>query len=222
MITYFKKIANRLIHSKKGGKKLSTIQYWENRSHTHGKRAVLNLAHSENEYDDVTNYQISEIFPYLRKFLNGDEKLVLDYGCGPGRFSASLARLTGGKVIAIDPIKSFLEIAPKTSSVEYKLLQNNKIPLENKIVDLIWICLVLGGLKDNELHQVRGEIKRVLKPNGLICLVENTSSRPNNNHWFFRDYNFYKGLFNFATITHAHDYFDVGERISVMIGRSIT
>src|SRR5271157_6250808 len=84
--------------------KLAGLAYWKERAREYGPRAVLNLAHREEEIEAVTRYQMEAIFPLFIRSLRGDERIALDFGCGTGRFTPHLARLIGGKAIGIDPI----------------------------------------------------------------------------------------------------------------------
>src|SRR5262250_2734698 len=63
------------------------IQRWHDRAEQHGARAVFNLGHGPDEMTQVTQRQSAELLPLLRARLRGDERLVLDLGCGPGRFT---------------------------------------------------------------------------------------------------------------------------------------
>ena len=59
-----------------------SLQYWKNRVSLYGKRAVLNISHGEEEYERVTEHQKRMIFPYLLDCLSGNERTILDFGCG--------------------------------------------------------------------------------------------------------------------------------------------
>ena len=122
----------------------SAIGMWKKRAKKYGARAVLNIGHSAEEVDAVTQMQKGKIFPILKNALTGDEKTTLDFGCGPGRFTTDLAEITQGNVIGVDPIQNFLDIAPRHSSVEYRLMKKGVIPVVDESVDIVWICLVLG------------------------------------------------------------------------------
>jgi SAM-dependent methyltransferase len=91
-------------------KPVAGIQYWERRVRDHGRRAVLNLGHSDEEFERFTAWQWDQLSPSLRAQLRGDEKSILDFGCGAGRFTPELARLIGGRAIGVDPIPRLLEI----------------------------------------------------------------------------------------------------------------
>jgi ubiquinone/menaquinone biosynthesis C-methylase UbiE len=191
------------------------------RAKSYGETAVINLNHKLDEYLKVTEFQKKELYPVFRNLLNGDEAFILDFGCGPGRFTRDLAKMINGKVLGIDITEEFLEIAPKSELVDYKTMKEGKIPLNDNIVDVVWICLVLGGMKGKTLNNTTKEIIRVTKDNGLIFLIENTSLKPDGKHWFFRTYEQYKKLFPSFNINYLHEYYDLGERISIMGGRKI-
>ena len=199
---------------------VDSIEYWNDRARQHGARAALNLGHSEEEVDAVTQMQCDEIFPYFQRELSGGERVVLDFGCGPGRFSGDLARLINGSCIAVDPVQSFLDLAPKHPSVSYQLLPKDcHIPMQDDSADVVWVCLVLGGVGPGLLSTVCSELLRVLKLGGLLFLVESTSQIPDSPTWSYRSIAEYHRLFPEVNLKHLHDYFDLGQRISIMSGR---
>ena len=202
--------------------KFNTITYWRNRAKKYGDRAVLNLAHGVDEYQKITEYQKQILFPILSNELNKSEKLVLDFGCGPGRFSNDLSKLINGKCIGVDPIEIFFDKNMLiNNNVEFKVNYNNIIPLENESVDIIWICLVLGGITTKKkLNKTISELYRVLKKEGLIFLVENVSDKKSGNYWIYRSLESYKTLFSqVCTLFEKGFYFDNDEKISIMAGR---
>ncbi len=196
------------------------IEYWENRAAQHGKRSVLNLSHTEAEMEAVTRMQEKTLFPLLEKSLRGDERMVLDFGCGWGRFTPSLATLIAGEAIGVDPIRGLIDLAPRHPKVQYRLMKEAVIPFSNETFDVVWVCLVLGGItQEKVLRETARELERVTKQNGLLFLVENTEEREDIPHWKFRPVDTYVQLFPQIELTHALDYIDAGERISVLVGR---
>jgi ubiquinone/menaquinone biosynthesis C-methylase UbiE len=200
---------------------LAGIEYWEKRANDYGRRSVLHMGHAESEYDDVTRMQEREIFPHLRTQLNGTERTVLDFGCGPGRFTVQLAEAIRGKAIGVDPIIKLLELAPQHPHVEYRVLKENVIPVADNSVDVVWTCLVLGGINGHTLDQAISELGRVLAPGGLLFVVENTSNKADQDTWKFRSVFEYTRKLPFVALVHLHDYVDLGETISIMAGRRI-
>ncbi len=76
-----------------------------------------------------------------------------------------------------------------------------------------------GQSEDTAFHKTLAEINRVLRKDGLLFLVENTTVKSNGGHWVFRSTDEYIDMFPFMKLVHLHDYFDLGERISIMAGR---
>lgn len=196
------------------------IEQWRDRAREHGARAVVNLGHGPEEMARVTELQGRELFPLLRSRLRGDERLVLDLGCGPGRFTPDLADITRARVVGVDPIQRLLDLAPRHPQVDYRLMGEGQIPLDAASVDVVWICLVLGGIHGRTLDATIAEIGRVLRPGGLVFLVENTNDAIGDAFWAFRSVADYQRRFLPLSLDHLHDYRDLGERISVMAGRA--
>ena len=201
----------------------SAIGMWKKRAKQYGTRAVLNIGHSDEEIETVTRMQKEKIFPFLKQELTGSERIILDLGCGPGRFLPDLAGIIQGKAIGVDPVRNFLEMAPKSGTVEYRVMKESTIPVAAESVDVVWICLVLGGIiKKRVLRNTVSEVKRVLKAGGLIMLIENTSDAPNGQYWKFRSIELYQELFDFAELKYLSSYYDLGERISIMAGKKLS
>ncbi len=196
------------------------MQQWDDRARQFGVRAVLNLGHSEAEIPQVTERQRRELYPLFRAALRGDERLILDFGCGPGRFTADLAEMIKGRAIGVDPIRNLLDLAPPHPSVEYRLMLEGRIPLESASVDVVWICLVLGGIHGRTLGATVSELRRVMKSTALLFLVENTATGAGDAFWACRSVDTYRSLLAPISLTHIGDYHDLGERISVMVGRA--
>jgi SAM-dependent methyltransferase len=197
------------------------IAQWERRARQFGARAVVNLDHSESDLERVTAGQKEELYPLFSEHIRVDDRLVVDLGCGTGRFTPDLAWMTNGQALGLDPIQELLDMAPAAPAVEYRRMSEGRIPLDDREADAIWICLVLGGLCDAVLRATIGEVKRVLRPGGLLFLVENTTDAADDGDiWHFRSVATYQDLFRPIPLTHVHDYDDLGERISVFVGRS--
>lgn len=168
----------------------------------------------------VTRFQIDTIFPHFVAQLHGHEQRVLDFGCGSGRFTPHLARVINGHAVGIDPIQKLLDLAPRSTNVEYRLSDGRTIPLDDESIDVAWVCLVMGGLTTTEVSRAADELRRTLKPGGLLFLVENTSAKPDCPHWRFRTQQSYQEAFRFAFLDHLADYDDLGETISIFAGRT--
>lgn len=194
-------------------------EYWRSRVEKHGRHAVLNLAHPVGDFERVTVWQKQMLFPILTDLLLGNEKTVLDFGCGPGRFTPDLAQLIGGSAIGVDISKELIELAPGARNVVYRVISDSEYSGDNDEFDVVWVCLVLGGISQAMLDDTVRFIERAVCCGGLLFLVENTSNQPDVPHWSFRSVEQYQGMFSSIDLHKVYEYTDIGQIISVMAGR---
>jgi len=71
----------------------------------------------------------------------GAAPLILDLGCGTGRFSELLAQRFGGQVIGIDPSERMVQQArrkPNPGNISYWKASAEALPLSNDRADLVF------------------------------------------------------------------------------------
>ena len=108
---------------------------------------------------------------------NYDNKVVLDYGCGPGNDLVGFSEFSNPKeLIGADVSKPSLELAKKRLLLHRKDVRllhleekENKIPLADNSIDLIHSSGVLHHCKN--LNKILKEFKRILKPEGKINIM---------------------------------------------------
>lgn len=193
--------------------------YWHKRAETYGRRSVLNLIHENASFDAITQLQKDLLFPLFISELTGGETTVLDFGCGPGRFTDSLAELIGGTAVGVDITPNLIALAPPSERVRYMCITSARLPFPDSSFDIIWSCLVLGAIPDCDLQEHLSEIDRVLKPKGLFFFVENTAVEKSTGYWFFREEKTYIDLAGFCRPAVLSRYYDASQRISVFSGR---
>jgi SAM-dependent methyltransferase len=193
--------------------------FWEERSRRYGRRAVLDLRRTDAEYETLSQEQWGRILPHLTRSLDGSEKLAVDFGCGAGRLTALLARTIGGRAVGVDPTANLLALAPSSADTRFEPLTLGRCTLPDGVADLVFIYVVLGGLRDEILQAAVDEIRRLLRPGGLLFLVESTSDHPDAPHWTYRNVSTYQCLLDFAPLSHLCDYEELGERMTLMAGR---
>ena len=110
------------------------------------------------------------------KYLNSSMKL-LDVGSGPGNLSIGFAKqLTRGQVYGVDIAASQVELATQKcqeaqiNNCQFQLGSIECLPFEDETFDAVWCSNIL--LNFNKHTQIRDELKRVLKPKGVIGLLE--------------------------------------------------
>jgi ubiquinone/menaquinone biosynthesis C-methylase UbiE len=112
----------------------------------------------------------------LEKIPVKEGMVIVDYGCGPGRYTIPMAKLVGpkGKVFAVDlhplAIKMIKEKAARESltNVEAVLVDSYNTGIQSSSIDLILLLDTLPLVKD--YNAVLQEIYRLLKPSGLIFI----------------------------------------------------
>ena len=112
----------------------------------------------------------------LRKILLKEGMKVVDYGCGPGRYTLPIAEFVGpkGKVFAVDiqplAIKTVKEKAAKRglTNVETILVESYHTGIQSSSIDLVFFVDTLHQIED--CNALFCEICRLLKPDGLLFM----------------------------------------------------
>ena len=143
----------------------------------------LNLSEkSKNYYEENDIYEIFSIAEdYPNKIYEClapkvKNKVVLDLGCGTGKFMQKFYKETT-KYYGLDLSNDQLNIAKNkinSNNVEFICCSAENIPLEDHSIDVIISTWVLGTILEiDRRNKVLDEMKRVLKKGGNIYLVEN-------------------------------------------------
>lgn len=150
-------------------------RYWNERAKQYGETACGYFKWNRTELLEETEKAWQSLYPLIKQHSGGARLKVLDFGCGSGRFAKRFAQ-SNFEVTGVDISQEMLEIA-KTN------LRNNpcqlvhvshELPFENKTFDIVWCFIVLQHIPDNHFFATVRELKRVIKPGGMIIIVENT------------------------------------------------
>ena len=113
---------------------------------------------------------------YLKKVPLKQGMTVVDYGCGPGRYTIPIAKLIGpeGKVFAVDiqplAIDMVTKIAERENiaNIEVVLADSYNTGVGDSTVDLVLLSDTLHMIEDcNKLFK---EIHRILKKDGVLFM----------------------------------------------------
>jgi SAM-dependent methyltransferase len=102
----------------------------------------------------------------------GREVRILDYGCAYGRTLKKLKNNGYSNLWGVDFSEKMIERAEKeNSSINFKLVKNNRTEFENNSFNAILLLAVLTcAVKNEEQERIMEEIKRILKPNGILYI----------------------------------------------------
>ncbi|CAF1312778.1 unnamed protein product [Didymodactylos carnosus] len=134
--------------------------------------------HAENGYAKVANaydrgrpgYPI-EVANFLCSLqTNILDKTVLDLGAGTGKFTSLLSTIGAEKIIAIEPVESMRDKLFLIRDIAVMEGTAENIPLDDNSVDIVTCAQAFHWFDGPTALK---EIRRVLKPNGLLFLVWN-------------------------------------------------
>ncbi|MDO8592347.1 MAG: class I SAM-dependent methyltransferase [bacterium] len=108
-------------------------------------------------------------YELAKRYVKG--KVVLDLACGSGYGARILAIAGAVKVIAIDVSREAIEYANKNfahENIDYRIGDAQALDLPDKSIDIITSFETIEHLADQ--HKYLAELKRVVKPNGLVFI----------------------------------------------------
>ena len=111
--------------------------------------------------------------------LRGDE-LVLDFGCGSGRFSYWMAPKVK-RVVGLEITPEMVDIAKENrtvENVEFVVYDGIHFPSFPYLFDLILSVGVLQILRGESLKNALSSLAQYLKRDGGFCLIEQASDNP--------------------------------------------
>ncbi len=122
--------------------------------------------------------RLHPIGPTLRFFRIKLGDTVLELGPGPGYYTIDAARLVGpqGRVVSIDIQPGMVEVLAERLRSERAdrarpiVGDATRLPLADDSIDAAFLVFVLGEIPDRPA--ALAELRRVLKPGGVLSLVE--------------------------------------------------
>lgn len=122
-------------------------------------------------YEDVT---LAE----LTRFANFEAAAsIAEFGCGTGRFAAEMLRVNNASYWGCDISATMIQLS-RSRLAEFgervtlwKSSGETKLPLQDESCDRFVSNYVLDILSADEIASVLREAKRILKPDGLLCLT---------------------------------------------------
>jgi ubiquinone/menaquinone biosynthesis C-methylase UbiE len=127
-------------------------------------------------YDEAWTKHSRHLDDELLKLLDPAKNSVcVDLACGTGYVTGKLEEITKGKVLGVDRSSGMLEVAKKNYGSKCKFIQSDVLKfLKNQPDNSYDIVTYAWALCYSEPKKVIREIRRVLKPNGRLGIIDNT------------------------------------------------
>jgi SAM-dependent methyltransferase len=110
--------------------------------------------------------------------LGAERPATLDVGCGIGSFhpllSGMVGRLSG---IDVSPA-SIAQARADNNDVDYRYFDGKNFPFEDAGFDLVTVICVLHHIPPTEWAHFVSEVCRVVRPGGLVCVIEHNPLNP--------------------------------------------
>jgi len=111
----------------------------------------------------------------LHSLLPTPVRMVVDLGCGTGRFTAALADEFGAPVVGVDPAQSMLAKARENVEhprVTFTAGESSAVPLPDGAADLVFVSMAYHHFDDRPA--AAREMRRVLAPGGVVAIRNST------------------------------------------------
>jgi SAM-dependent methyltransferase len=148
---------------------------------SYAKAGVWDTYHAGNEELNPQGWWVADLLPF---FTTAGARTVLDVGCGTGGDAVSLAKI-GLHVTAMDYSEVALARAQakaKASGVVVDFRQGDMalpLPFAEEDFDAVMSNVALHMFDDQTTRRILGEMRRVLRPAGLLLLhVNSTEDMP--------------------------------------------
>ncbi len=136
----------------------------------------------------------------------GRKEIIVDFGCGSGRFSDILSHYCKF-LVGLEITPEMLRIAKnecENPNINFVLYDGLNLPMKENEADLLVSVNVLQYITDDrELEKVLKEIKRCLKPDGEFICIEQVTK--NKKRWQ-RDFKTYLNFFGENNFKKIADY----------------
>ena len=109
-----------------------------------------------------------------------DDCVILDFGCGTGNFTYAIMKLTTADVYGVEPSDGMKEKATE-KGIDARKGDHSFIPFDSGFFDFIYMTDVIHHVPD--MKMMFGEFRRVLKQNGLVCILTESHKQLETRFW---------------------------------------
>jgi len=116
----------------------------------------------------VINNNFRVIRSMIRENLS-DNGSVLDIGCGTGYFSRLFKN---AKYVGIDSSEEYVSFANRKYGGKFFVMDATKMNFNKNVFDGVLMVSFLHHIPDNELKKIFSDVKRVLKKDGKLIIID--------------------------------------------------
>jgi SAM-dependent methyltransferase len=114
----------------------------------------------------------------IARRLGSEKPAMLDVGCGVGSFHPLLRGMVG-RLSGIDVSQASIEQARADNlDVDYGTFDGRNFPFEDGVFDLVTAICVVHHVVPTEWTHFISEMRRVVRPGGLVCIIEHNPLNP--------------------------------------------
>ncbi|MDZ5610372.1 class I SAM-dependent methyltransferase [Bacillus pseudomycoides] len=138
-----------------------------------------------NEKEFTTPFQLDLFSKYVNK-----DATLLDYGCGYGRTLLELKEQQFTNLYGVDFSEEMIKRAKSNDmAIDFNIIKSGKLPFQDNFFDTVLLFAVLTCVYQNqEQDSILNEIKRVLKPEGIIYINDFLLNEDERNKTRYKQY----------------------------------
>ena len=113
----------------------------------------------------------SEDASFLDRTIGPKKQVIADLGCGPGFYASKLKKFAS-VLYCIDSSKAMISVARKRihgKTVKFLEEDSSRTSLPDASIDIVFMA---NSFHDMEREKTAAEIKRILKPEGKVIVVD--------------------------------------------------
>jgi ubiquinone/menaquinone biosynthesis C-methylase UbiE len=136
------------------------------------------VANGFEAYDDLPECTLGYPFAFrVLRLGDPDVRVVLDFGCGPGKVAERIVNRYATRVVAVDASPAMLTIATGYRAdprIDYRLVSDATMPfLNDGTIDAAMSCYVFINIGSLEvIHTIVREVYRVLRPGARYAVLD--------------------------------------------------
>jgi SAM-dependent methyltransferase len=114
----------------------------------------------------------------IARRLGAEKPAMLDVGCGVGSFHPLLRGMVGS-LCGIDVSSaSIAQARADNRDVDYRAFDGSSFPFDDGGFDLVTAICVMHHVAPAEWTHFMGEMRRMVRPGGLVCVIEHNPLNP--------------------------------------------